>query len=699
MFGFAAVVVCGTAAGPGVTWDEPTHRTSQNGIRQWFLEIGGGDASMLRKASIDQYWDCNRFGANFHPPMAGYLNLASFAAFGSFLDDMVARRWSSSLEFAFACALLCGFVGGRYGTAPGWFAGLSALLTPRMMGDAHAIGTDMPLLFFWAVSAFAFWRGLESRGWQWTFAFAMACLFLVKFTGVMILAPLVVWLLGAMIRTPQAFGRWARWSVIILAPTIVLGGFVLLSGNAAVGKRPPNAVEQFLFSQPWAVWVLLISPGVALVAFRLRQRNSTAPWNVAFETPWAVAALTPILVVVLNPTWWHDTLRGLSSYLHLQLHRVGTHPDIAIYFLGNKYTNFLPWPNAFILMAVTIPFGLLFLGAVGCGLAIRRPRVHPLALYFFLHAMTLPVVRMFPTPAHDGVRLFLPTFLFWAGLAGIAGATIARGRRVVWAILFAIGPGWAAVDWVRSHPYELSYYNVGLPRAIRLGFETTYWYDAVTPEVLADLNDGPHRLPDGIPIIAHLDRLVNTETFLHLQQVGKLRQDLVLDPRPITCKTWAFLLSHSSKSTAIKRLLYACEPWYESRHQGVRMFSVVEPRALNMASALAGMAIERNHTSEFLPARLFEPAFQASREDYMTALAAYRGGPVPDPESLAGVLLRHWSSHPVAASLLPQIQREDPGAIDRAVDILVTRPADVRKVVTKLGYLPAAEFGGYFPIH
>ena len=95
---------------------------------------------------------------------------------------------------------------------------------------------------------------------------------------------------------------------------------------------------------------------------------------------------------------------------------------------------------------------------------IRRDR---LPLYFLIHFLTFPVIRMLPTPAHDGVRLFLPTFFFLAAFAGWGTACVAdvlaRGARLpVWltrAALIGAVLGSSAFSLYRIHPYELSYYN------------------------------------------------------------------------------------------------------------------------------------------------------------------------------------------------------------------------------------------------
>ena len=107
------------------------------------------------------------------------------------------------------------------------------------------------------------------------------------------------------------------------------------------------------------------------------------------------------------------------------------------------------------------------------------------------------------TPAHDGVRLFLPTFFFLAAFAGWGAVWLADGlarlvrapatlARALMAALVLVPAGW---QLVKVHPFELSYYNelIGGPRgAWKAGFELAYWCDAFNDRTIAELNE---RLP------------------------------------------------------------------------------------------------------------------------------------------------------------------------------------------------------------
>ena len=87
---------------------------------------------------------------------------------------------------------------------------------------------------------------------------------------------------------------------------------------------------------------------------------------------------------------------------------------------------------------------------------------------------------MLPTPAHDGIRLMLPAFLFLAALAGWGAVWLADGLATLArrgdrpapfrAAMAAAVLGWSAAQLAMIHPFELSYYNrlVGGPSG-RLG--------------------------------------------------------------------------------------------------------------------------------------------------------------------------------------------------------------------------------------
>ena len=136
------------------------------------------------------------------------------------------------------------------------------------------------------------------------------------------------------------------------------------------------------------------------------------------ETLTAILAFAPLIGWLGNPAWWRDTLPRLAHYYTLNTNREIVLPRIQIIYFGQIYEYSLPWHNAWVLIGITVPVAILVASVIGLCWVILQVRRDRLPLYFVIHFLTLPVVRMFPTPAHDGVRLFLPTFFFLAGFAG-----------------------------------------------------------------------------------------------------------------------------------------------------------------------------------------------------------------------------------------------------------------------------------------
>ena len=326
-------------------------------------------------------------------------------------------------------------------------------------------------------------------------------------------------------------------------------------------------------------------------------------WGVerpALETWTAILAFAPVVGWLGNPAWWRETLPRLAHYYTLSFDREHTLPTIQIIYFGQVYEYSLPWHNGWVLMGITVPAAILVAGVIGLFWAIGQIRRDRLPFYFLIHFLTLPVIRMLPTPAHDGVRLFLPTFFFLAAFAGWGAIwladTLARRVRVPasWTRLAVTGVvlGSAAVALVRIHPYELSYYNelIGGPRgAWERGFELTYWYDAFNRP--GDRRSQPQvscrcrrRLPQP------QDRDLR-HGFPGAPDPGGPARGYPPDqkPREKTNLPFVWLLTQDSKSSAFTRLLFAMRPWYASEPRqldGARVATVADPVAVSRAWAL-----------------------------------------------------------------------------------------------------------------
>jgi hypothetical protein len=573
---------------------------------------------------------------------------------------------------------------------------------------------------------------------------------------VVVLLPLVVWLAAAAV--PRLFrkGTAAAWIDGLMTVGLMVAPLcVVLFEILRLAKALPVPQQTDLFmhrAKSVVPGVVLAVPACVWLARRLMARvfSRSSIWGVeqrVLETVESVIAFAPLTAWLGNPEWWRDTMPRLAHYYSLNTSRRGALPDIQILYFGELFEYSLPWHNAWVLIGITVPLSLLAASVIGLFLGLFRIRTDRLPLYFLLHLVTLPVMRMFPTPAHDGVRLFLPTFFFLAAFAGWGGAWAASRfsphswwPRVV-AALVVLGP--AAWELSRVHPYELSYYNmvIGGPRgAWNRGFELTYWYDAFTPDVIEELNA---KLPAG-GRVAFPNRLSEPSTFLELQAQGLLRADIELnalgDGYP-----YSWLLTHDSKASANSRILFALKPWYTvrpSQLDGLRLATVADPRAAARSLALQLLVDAPDRTPPAPPrapgwVRLYAPWFSRLWGDGLTrarrlsvnetimnwsrndpeglragahaivdwANVGGVGSRFPmgvgevdqpfDASSAPGRLLQELRRFDRGISYSDDLLRKQPEALSDAVEILIRRSDAVRAVITRYGYTDVGLIGGY----
>jgi len=759
VFLIALAALVPTVGDFGLTWDEPAYRYSQVMSSQWWeqwAEVRSwSDAQeLLDPDALLYYWPYARFGVNFHPPLAGQLSLAGHAVFGHWMKDISSRRMASVIQFALTIAIGFHFLSRRYGAWVGAVAAGTLLLTPRLYGQAHLLDTDIPGLLLWAAAALAFWKGLNepnARRWRVLLGVLMGLAFLEKMAAVVVLLPLLLWmaLAGRPSNPIKREGRADWLDAAFTAGLMLLPlGLAFVEVQSLQRRLPPPAQTNLFVHRPASdlPGLILAAPlAVWLVRrFLARRFPKHRVWGVErprLETLAAIMAFAPVVAWLGNPAWWRETLVRMTHYYTLSNDRQGALPDILNIYFGQIYKYSLPWHNAWVLLAITTPVTILLAAAVGIQWGLKRTRRDKLPLYFLLHLATLPALRMLPTPAHDGVRLFLPTFFFlsafagWGTMAAAEGlAAMTRGRlavcRSILAALVLIPP---LVSLVRVHPYELSYYNIligGPSGAWRQGFELTYWYDAFTPRVIRELNE---KFPPNAEV-DFLNPKTNPEVFHELQQLGHLRSDIRLGRRDGDRFPFAWLLTQDSKASAFTRLLFAMEPWFASTPSqlgGLRVLTVADPVAVSRAWALSLMLdapdllppdppASPQWVREYVPilARLWGDGLEkdsrltinedmvawakadpAGLREAAARLVDSKGVAGDDPETkrLLELLTRSpdGTPNPFRVDLLDQLLRARPEALVEAAKILTDRPDAAARVMTRYGYTDPRDIGGY----
>jgi hypothetical protein len=752
----ALVATVPTTGDLGLTWDEPAYRYSQLISLQWWERLAGARGWdevrwLLEPDVLLYYWPYGRHGINFHPPLAGQLDLLTSVLFGRWVKDIPARRLASVFEYSLTIALGFGFLARRYGAWVGAVMAGALLFMPRVHGDGHIAGTDTPGLLLWVATALAFWKGLnepEARRWRVTVGVLLGLAFVEKMGAVLVVVPLLAWMLAT--RLPRTFTR-PEWKAAVtdgLVTSLAMLGPMAVAYLEIVrlaGRLPPPAVTNLFRDRPASglPGAILAVPCLVWLVRRLLgwifPRNSV--WGAerpALETWTAMLAFGPLVAWLGNPAWWRETLPRLAHYYMLSTARRGALPDIRILYLGRIYEYSLPWHNAWVLIAITVPASLLAAALAGLVWTLRHVGRDRLPLYFLLHLVTLPVLRMLPTPGHDGVRLFLPTFFFLAamagwgtvGLADLLSRVVRRGKTVLRAVLAVLVLAPAAWQLIQVHPYELSYYNEligGAKGAWRAGFELSYWYDAFNPETLAELNT---RLPRGA-VLEFLNSRTNPTTFQELQSLGELRGDLSLEIRDPNEMPYVWLLTQDSKAVPLTRLLFAMQPWYALRPRqldGLRVATVNDPVAVSRAWALQLLAAgsdERPDRSSaapgwvrrfvpglrrfwgegldrLLPPEINEPLFAWARSDpaslraaALAIVASLPDDPGPEVRLLLTIFRRYDQPMEPGGLLSERLLKARPEALVEAVEILIARPDAVRSILLHPGYIDPDTVGGF----
>ncbi len=220
-------------------------------------------------------------------------------------------------------------------------------------------------------------------------------------------------------------------------------------------------------------------------------------WSFVWLSPRrAVLAMLAWTAVGISLFWlgwpwlWYDSWNRLQAFWGTGVARSTI---IMVQYFGQVVADRdLPWHYPWFYFAATVPAGLLALGAVGIVRGWKNRRAEPLPLLLAATIVIFLVIFSTRVPVYDGERLFLHIFPAWAMLIGLGFGwlwekclTSHRGRAALLVFLVVQCHGVIVL-----HPFGLSYYNGlvgGLPGAVQLGLELTYWNDPVDQVLLDQL--------------------------------------------------------------------------------------------------------------------------------------------------------------------------------------------------------------------
>ena len=250
--------------------------------------------------------------------------------------------------------------------------------------------------------------------------------------------------------------------------------------------------------------------GLLLVAiadtWRHRRETGSVRGRIGFYG-WIAGAMVVLGLLVFFAHWpwlWHDTLRRLGGYYAFH----ARHEHYPVDWFGTLYYR-PPFPVTFpfVFAAVTIPVGVLVLGAMGLWRVVGDARAwwrgeheydRRAAEVFLLLNLLLPmvVIALPNTPIFGGTKHWMPAMPFLAIIAGIgahqlAAKLFAEPRRMLLGGALAVTLLLPAVwDTLRYGTQGPAYFNAlvgGPPGAAELRLPRNFWGHS-TASVLPVIN-------------------------------------------------------------------------------------------------------------------------------------------------------------------------------------------------------------------
>lgn len=347
-----------------------------------------------------------------HPPLDKIFSGAIWLLARRVLDDLTAHRLGNILLAGILAAILYRMISAEGGFWAGLISVFSLFFMPRFFFHAHLAALDVPAAAMIVFVAFFFWHTrFDSR----------------------------------------------------IRRTLILG---ILWGIAISTKVNAFFVLPILF-----FWALLFHRK-KFIFLRLV----------------LASVIGTFILLILWPWLYCDPIRRLLDYFQFL---TVSHWQIAQFYLGKIYMP-PPWHFPFVMVWAVIPIGTSILYLCGILRFLAKRELLAFGSLLFLNAFfPLAVLAIGQSMVYDNERLLMPAFPFLAALAGLGFVWITGGLQKVFRqaqnnslihvfgvllLLLWVIPLMTGV--VTLYPHLLSYYSEGvggLPGAVGMGLETTYW--------------------------------------------------------------------------------------------------------------------------------------------------------------------------------------------------------------------------------
>lgn len=461
------VVILGQSSSIGYAWDEAYYYEPSLDAAEWCSRVLHGERPFSEQA-IDKYWS----KISEHPSMLKFVSGLGLLIFQGSENPLWAMRWPISILFGLTLTLI--YLLGRrvWGPAPALLAVLIYMTLPRVLGHAHFVSYETPLVFMTVLVVYCYLKGLDSAYWSVMTGISFGLLLATKINGFFLPIALLLW--------SHLFAR-SRYvnnlfSMIFIGPLVMIAVWPWLWHESAL--RFLNYLAFHLTHQQTSVYFL---------GERFGYGNPNAPWFYPLAmTAWTVPIFSLFLIV------W-----GLLHTLRLPHRRPISMLFVAclLVMYGVACAPGTPKYDGVRLFLTVFPF-LALLGGAGA-----------VSLMKHLTGIFIRGSRTDPERQRYGMRL----------MAWILGGCL------IFQASFTIPI---------YHSTLLSYFNRlvgGLPGAAERGLEVTYWGEAINGDVLEIIN----ALPSDTRLRVHAAHLLCLQ---QQQEWGKIDEQIDLSGQaPFNC--------------------------------------------------------------------------------------------------------------------------------------------------------------------
>ncbi len=400
-----------------------------------------------------------------HPSLTRSLMALSLLAFEPLLGEVRAMRLPSVLLASLLLGALYYWLARRINCVVALGAVATWVTLPRVFGHLHIASLDVPMMVWWALTVIAFYEGA---------------------------------------RRP-IFSRWH------------------VSTGLLYGLALSTKLHSFFLPFPLLLWMLL-----------------SRRW-VAWRCWVAMAVLGPAVYLLTQVYLWHGFWPRLLERFVTYSTKDATAP-VRVYYFGLQFIDRTPWHYPILMTLMTTPAVTLFfliLGAIGLFRMGRKSGMRSLILLNI--AIPISLVMLPHAQGYDGIRLILPAFPWLAILGGlgldrlVGFARILFGHHGRWrgkvlltvCFLVLFVPNLWTLK--KGRPFHLEYYADwigGIAGGHRYRMESTYWCNALQPELLQVIN---RKVPDG----AKLRPLaMSYEVLEAYQRLGQLKASILVGGEP-----------------------------------------------------------------------------------------------------------------------------------------------------------------------